>query len=300
MRRFVINILLFALILAVTLAAGELLVRNDFNSYKYKDQYVRSHGQAISTLILGDSHNYYNISAAELGDSAFNLANVSQNYEYDFRLLEQYLPILPHLHTVILSMSYGSLRVPDFEHGEVPFYASNYKMYMDIDKHSDFSLYNFEIAWPEIYSGRVRRAIFGGRGGCDSLGQSTNNVPSDYYKGWTSRTAAFAVEQTISDTTQVAQNVYWLDRICKLCHTHGIRTVLVTTPLYIEYRRHMDPEQSAEMKRVSAMMQRRYGTVCLDYMADKRFTFKDFYDGDHLLRGPATRRLSNLIRADMQ
>lgn len=299
MRRFVINTLLFALLVALTLAAGEVLVRNSTNSYSYKNQYILDNGSKISTLILGDSHNYYAINPAVLGDSAFNLANVSQNYEYDYRLLEHYLPYLPNLKTVVLSLSYHSLRDPLFEEGDEWWMANNYKIYMDIDKHSDFSRYNFEISQPDIFSGRVRRALFGGKGMCDTLGLSLDNSPEFCYSGWESESASKARKQTIADTRFVTENTKWLDRLCRLCHEYNLRTYLLITPLYEDYRRNMSSQQVAELYDVARLMYHRYGVILLDFMNDPDFNHDDFFDADHLNHRGAERlslRLKQILQ----
>ncbi len=290
---------MFTLLIATTVAIGELLVRMTPNSYSYKDEYIRTKGNEISTLILGDSHNYYAINPKCFGDSTFNLANVSQNYEYDYRLLSAYIPLMPNLRTVILSMSYGSLRDPIFEDGDEWWYASNYKIYMGIDKHSNFSRYNLEFSQPDIFSGRLRRALFGGNANCDSLGMSLDNSSANYYPGWEKQSKKRALKQTISNPKYRKINTIWLERICRLCHEHNLQICLVTTPLYIDYRNHMNKQQMSEVIQIAELMGEKYGAIYFNYMDDKRFDYKDFFDADHLIDSGA-KRFSLILRQDIE
>lgn len=296
MHKFVKNILLFALIIALTLLVGEILIRNSGNPYSYKDAFIRNHGKDISTLILGNSHTYYGV-RADMIDSAFNLANVSQNYEYDYRLLEQYLPLLPNLRNVIISLSYFSIREPQFESGDEWWYASNYKMYMHIDKHSDLSRYNFEISYPPIYSGRLKKVIFGGNANCDSFGGCLDNYPEYSYSGWENQAKKRVESNTFPDSASES-NIRWLRQICQLCKSHNINIIIVTTPTHISYNSLLNPDQLAQMYGVAKLMSQDYNAVYLNYLTDKRFSYNDFFDSDHLI-DPGARRFTSILLNDL-
>ena len=79
MKRFLIKTAIFSAIILCLLGLGELAVRNMPSSYSYKHAYMEGHARDISTLILGSSHTYYGVRSDLLGDSVFNLANVSQD-----------------------------------------------------------------------------------------------------------------------------------------------------------------------------------------------------------------------------
>ena len=106
MKKFLIKTSIFAAIILVILATGEIVVRNLPNSYSYKHRYIKEHGESMSTLILGSSHTYYGIKSDELGDSVFNLANVSQTPDLDLELLRQYIGDLKNLRRVVMPISY--------------------------------------------------------------------------------------------------------------------------------------------------------------------------------------------------
>lgn len=102
MRRFLGNILIFSAIIIVMAAIGEAVVRNLPSAYSTKDRALRADGAGVATLILGTSHTYYGLNPDEMGDSVFNLANVSQTPEYDFALLQHYAAFTPSLRRIIM------------------------------------------------------------------------------------------------------------------------------------------------------------------------------------------------------
>lgn len=298
MRRFLAKILLFACIIALTLLGGELFLRFSPNSYTYKDEYMREHGDKVAVLILGNSHNYSAIRPDCLSDSAFNLANVSQNYEYDLALLKQYLPLMPRLHTVVLNLSFCSLRDKPYEEGIERVFATNYKIHMGIDKHSDFSRYNVHIAEPELYARLLRRALLGEGLDCDSLGWATDFNHSNFTRKWESTGRSKALQHT-SDRTYYERNLGILEQICRLCRERGIRLVLVTTPAHASYRRELEPEQRAEMRSTADMLINKYGIEYYDYLADPRFVYDDFFDPDHLIDTSAE-KFTRILRHDLK
>ena len=93
MKRFLKYVLMFSAIVIATLVVGEITVRHIPNPYSTKDHYIREHGKDIETLILGSSHTFFGIVADSVGCETMNLANISQNYEYDWRVLKRYYRI---------------------------------------------------------------------------------------------------------------------------------------------------------------------------------------------------------------
>ena len=106
MKRFLIKTAIFSAIILCLLGLGELAVRNMPSSYSYKHAYMEGHARDISTLILGSSHTYYGVRSDLLGDSVFNLANVSQDPDIDLVLLRTYMDSMPGLRLVVLPVSY--------------------------------------------------------------------------------------------------------------------------------------------------------------------------------------------------
>ena len=90
-KRFLKYSLEVALLMLVALVAMEAAVRAVPNAYKMKNEAMERRSRSVETLVLGNSHGYYDIMPSVLdGDGCYNLAMVSQTLEYDYRLLTRY------------------------------------------------------------------------------------------------------------------------------------------------------------------------------------------------------------------
>lgn len=141
MRLFLKKVLWFSVLVIGLLLIGELVVRSINTPYNYKTEWLRKNGEKVNTLVLGSSHTYYGIMPSVLGDSVFNIANISQTPEYDLAILKEFHPLMPNLKRVIIPISYFTYRDPRLEetdHG----LCVQYKVRMKLPLHSDLSPYN--------------------------------------------------------------------------------------------------------------------------------------------------------------
>lgn len=282
MRRFVTNTALFTLIAVITLGAGELLVRSLPNSYRYKHEWILENAQEIEYLIMGSSHTYYGIAPSEFFPNSFNLANISQNPEYDLLLLKRYAPLCKNLHTIIIPVSYFTLFDKPFEEGDEWYYAINYRVYMGIEQHSRLSKYNFELSNRPVYSGKLLSFLSGKElPMCDTLGFGLGYTAADAAE-WTHDAQNIAEKHTAADWDSLEKNVADMHSLLQFCKENGIRAILVTTPVSSAYRALLDNRQLEKTYSVIEEMCSRHGAEYHDYMADSRFTECDFHDSDHL------------------
>lgn len=295
MRKFLKYSALFFLLIAVVLIGAEALMRHCPNSYKYKHAWMLSNGRRVSTLVLGGSHSYYGVDASILGDSAFNLANVSQHPEYDYRLLRQYADQCPNLRRVILVVDAVNVFDPPIEQldGDRE-RCTYYRLYMDCDKHSRLSRYGFELAEIDSYKRKFKAALnylLRGRYRleCDSLGRFSGH--DDMAAADTAHLRQSSVRAAerhrCRDYSQVDYNRSWLDSIGRYCQRRHIDIVVITPPVWKDYSRLVAPRQRDEMHRTAQYMCRNYDARYFDLMDDRRFTADHFHDGDHLSRSGA-------------
>lgn len=304
MKRFLTYCAIFAVIVVLLLATVEAIVRHYPNSYSYKDQWMRAHGDSVTTLILGGSHSYYGLDPAMLGPGTFNLANVTQHPEYDYYVLTRYPTA--SLRRVILVVD--AVNVFDYPVEVLPedsYRATYYRVYMGCDKHSVLSRYGFELASLESCKKKIVPAvkyIFTGHYelNCDSLGighwfeDHAFRTPAEL-KGY----AEAAVKRhRCKDYSNIDYNVEWVDSIGEYCRRRGIEIVVVTPPAVPEYYNNVEQRQIDEMYRVVKHITSRYGARYYDYFKDNRFDSNDFYDADHLA-DPGARKLTRLLLDDM-
>ena len=283
MRRFVTYTLLFALFIGCTLVAGEYIVRTLPNSYKYKHQWMLENCNEVEYLIMGSSHTYYGILPAEFFPHSFNIANVSQNPEYDFLLLKKYLPLCKNLHTVILPISYFTFFDKPFEEGSEWSFAINYKLYMAIDKHSNLSKYNFELSNRPVYSGKLLSFLRGKEMPmCDSLGFGVGYRVNKKAATWKYDAQYIAQRHTAENSDEFEGNMNNVRNVAQFCKENNLRLILVTTPTAESYYTLLNKEQLKKTNYAIENVCKEYSLSYYNYLTDERFTDDDFYDGDHL------------------
>ncbi|MCH5347022.1 MAG: hypothetical protein J1E63_07920 [Muribaculaceae bacterium] len=277
--RFMLNCSIFGALIVMTLVVCEIAIRSLLpNPYKYKHERLSAKSDDIATLILGSSHGYYGIRPQVFGDSAFNLANVSQIFRYDNQLLRNYP--FANLKTVILPLSYASFTDYDFAETDYWSFAANYKIYMDVNFHGDLSRYNFELSRPALFSQKLRALMDGKQLSCDSLG-----FGKDFSKGkswgWKESGLKAAQRHTGKDFSAVDDNVAYLSAIASYCRERDIQLVLVTMPALESYRDNLNPGQYKMVTHLADSLARRYDFTYLNMIDDPRFVESDFYDADH-------------------
>ena len=283
MRRFMIYCFMFSVAVVATLLLGEYVVSTHENSYKYKHRRMVDNASAVQCVVLGSSHSYYGFKADDFIPGTFNLANVSQNYEYDNLLLRNYAPRCANLHMVVVPVSYCSFFDTRFEDCDDWWYAINYKKYMDVNVHSDFSMYNFELSNMPVFSGRLMNILKGeGLPMCDSLGFGLGYNVENRSPSW-ERDAHIAVERHTADSWDAyEENVTQLRNILSYCRDNSLKAVLVTLPTWHLYHDSLDNRQLQKMYETIKALRQEFDVDYYDFLCDKRFVMDDFYDCDHL------------------
>lgn len=304
MKRFLKYSILFAAIIALLLGCCELLVRHTPNSYTLKNNWVMRHGQGVKTLITGNSHTYYGIKPDAMGDSVFNIANVSQGHEYDYFLLTKLGPQLTNLKNLIVIVDESNIFDPPLEDAKEWFRAINYKVYYGYDKHSDFSIYNFEISDYSTFPLKFQRSknYFLGDSiapDCDSLGWGcTFPTPERFDTTWMKSDAKHTLEvHSCKNWANVDYNEQYLNKIGEWCNRHNINIIVITTPMWDEYVDMISDRQLSTMYDVVNRFTHKYKATYKDYLRDPRFGGRDFHDSDHLSELGAE-KFSRILKQD--
>lgn len=283
MKSFIFRILLFSFPIIIFLAIGEVLVRRVPNPYSYKHKWMLNNAKNVETLILGSSHTYFGVNPEKIKSPTFNLAFTSQNFEYDYILLNQYIEHCNTLKHLILPISYFSLFSNGFENGKDWWYAINYKIYMNCDIHSDFSKYNFELSHPTVYKGKLLSLLHPSENlQCTDLGMGTAYSIDNKQERWDDAKAAIE-RHTKDDFSRLEENMVFLNKIISLCKNKNVNLILITTPTWHTYYKGLNKDQLARMNGAINELLRNYEFVeYYNFLTDDRFMEDDFYDCDHL------------------
>ena len=291
MIHFFKRIIYFIVPLVILVIASELFLRSIPNSYRYKDQWIKSHGGDVKTLIFGNSITYEDIVPSRL-DSTFSLANVEQGLEYDNYLLKRYAPLCPNLKIVVLLIDDGNMYYQPLERDNSHNWhrCIGYKIYMEYPKHSFFSKYNFEISSPMSARNKLfncLKSLVKGdklRAGCDSLGGTSLNFNS--LKMTMDESAAISyAKMRDSNCGCILPNIKYLEGIKNYCVEHNIRLILITPPKWRNASEHIPEWRWQQIySYVNNLVDSNNKVEYHNYLLDERFCDNkdNFRDVTHL------------------
>ena len=278
MRRFLRKIVLYVLPIFLGAIILELVVERIPNSYTYKRAYMDRYADSICTLVLGHSCAYDGIDA-EILPSAFNLANSSQCFEDDYRLLVKYLPVMDSLKMVVLPVSYSSLQMVSSSNRR-----TYYTIYMDIYPRWPISKYSFECFNLELLVKKcVKYLLNTDMVQCDSLGQRLGHTMLNRPIDWKETQSLIANDRFVgkSSIPYVTENIEWLHRLAELCENRDVLLYLVAMPMLPDYRSGMPMEQILLMEQVMRSMAQEHNCVrFVDYQ--EWGNEDDFWNATHL------------------
>lgn len=280
MRKFLYKISVFSLMVLIPLISAEIYVESLPNPSKTKHQWMKEYSRSVNTLILGSSHTFYGVRPDILPVLAFNLAQVSQTYRYDYYLLQHYPT--DSLRNVILPYSYFSL-YEDFENmPHERWNAIRYRIYMECDIHPRISYYGFECSSINSLTEKMKSLWQPSVVSWDSLGWGTDFCLANREKTWDNGYVA-AKYNTYADTSLVNLNMSILDSMMTYLDKRNIRLLMITTPLSPDFRAAQSPVQVKRNERVLKRLLWLHPNVkYIDYSSDSVFCDSDFFDSHHL------------------
>ena len=285
MRRFLLRCFGFLVGVICLLGIAEYMARRCPNAYRIKDEWMQSQASSVETLVLGSSHAYAAIQPRCFSTSAFNLANSNQTQRYDWLLLAHDTTTLTLLHAIVYPASslFMDYRLEETSEWYRCIY---YQLYSRCPQHSWLSKYAWEVASLQTCCWKVQSLLVSGESDrmCDERGWCT------YYEAQHWQRERLTAEQ-VDDRLQKYESrhelhgtEWYFDKLASYCQRHGIRLLLVGTPVSSAFRNHRDAQSYLEnIDREARQQAARYGCIeYRNYTADSRFTDEDFFDVDHL------------------
>jgi hypothetical protein len=279
MRKFLFRVVFFLIPVFCMLAVIEWYMRTIPNTYRMKNEWMLRNAHGVKTLILGNSHGYFALKPSAVGDSIFNLCNVSQRLEQDYFLLCHYADRYDALKQVILVADNSNLFDVPMECDE-PARVTYYQLYMGYRAHSMLSQYGFELSNAGYFHQKLRYHYQGQSVMCDSLGWGNNYVvadrnPDDFlYKN--------VREHLFVNWEYTYRNRDYVDSIASWCQQHQVKLILLQTPVCKDYTRKAPAWQLQWVNAMTDSCCAKYGSVKCDYSRDARLSDNDFFDSDHL------------------
>ena len=261
----------------------EIYVRNMPSLYKQKRDQLVANADSIEVLVLGSSHAMDGIDPNQFTLYAHNLAFGSQSIYFDRKLAEKYLPDLPQLKYVLLTLDYNSLYY-DHDEGRDFFYQYYYGLHYKGRKfHKESILQSFFVYTLE-----------------QTFSMMLNDLRSnrkDLVKGWTDIAGKDDKEVLSVEKNELRAKGFinttkkWeggdsvlgdLERLINLLQSHNITPILITFPNYSLMRSFLDESIIVRYGSVGTELSQKYQIPYLDYFADDSFTVADYFNCDHL------------------
>lgn len=286
MKRFLKYCALFVLPIILAVIPVEYMIRQVPNPYKYKYEWMQKNAENVEILVFGSSHTFYGIRPEFFDGKAFSLANVSQGNKQDYFLLKYWTDRYKHLKTIIVPISFSTWFGRGLEYGSESYRCRYYKIYMDCNLYSDWSLYNLELSDMRTSLGKLGKFFLKDDDpGYDEYGWGTTYKLSkkDTLK-WDDGTEAEAAvkRHTAKNWDYIETNYERMKEMAEFCKSQNIRLVLITTPCWHSYYDNLNKEQFAKMCELTHKFQEECDVPYFDYLKDQRFVADDFYDSNHL------------------
>ena len=304
MKRFICKIFLFIVpVCALFLLFNALYSRTNYWKSENHINKFTDMPYNLELGNLGSSHTCYGINydvAPEV--KAWNLANDSQRYFWDYGVLKQYIDHFAENAVIIIPISYfGVTGRGDYSGFRKRYYRILPKESMDYWSFKENLCYN---TFPLLSAGvktihifhdipKAQMSLFYNRT-AHLDGENLEKSCIDRHKGWTE----------MDKDGGYAENIREISAIIDLCYEHKLTPVLISTPItdvlnaiYAE-----DEAFFPTFKQFSADLCEKYPAIrYFDYSHDERFSpnHELFADGDHLNNFGAE-KFTKILVSDLQ
>lgn len=284
MKQFIQKIILFFSPVVILLCLFEVFLRIIPNDYKYKKEQLLKDAQNIEVLVLGSSHAHYGINPDYLSFRGFNLSNISQSLDLDYKLLETYGKDMKHLKVVVLPISYSSL-FSSLEAGNESWRIKNYVLYYHLI--TSYSIKdNCELLNGTLTSNLYR--LYHYITDRDKLITVSDkgfglNYSSDVKNNMEETGKSAALRHTHYDIKLFNFNSEIIQNIIKWCNERDIKLLFITLPAYYTYKNRLNNDQLEDTVDYMVHIERENENVYYyNFLDDNDFVEDDFFDADHL------------------
>ncbi len=285
MKKFLKYNLLFFMPIIIFLVVLEVLTGIIPNSYSYKYDYVKTHGQNIQAIAIGHSQLYDGFKPESFYLPAFNLCNSAQSFVDNYYLLRELLPSMPSLKMVIMPIGYMDVGIVGYD-SSLTDRCCYYHKYMNIDYDGHIPLkYRLECLDPlracdKVYSYYHKHQDIVG---CDSLGQRNTHYLCNraHPLGYENVLDGCTLES--HDRNQFCiKDEYYLMMTIKLLAEKKISLVLVSPPYYWDCFNKKNEEQQQFLQDYTVNLQLHHPVYYFNFQEDTLYTDDDFYNETHL------------------
>lgn len=264
------------------------------NNYTYKYNYVKNN-PAIKTLLIGNSHFENGINPYLIGDGTFDFAINRRWIYWDVQLMQELLPTLPNIKTIILPIGYHHT-----------YNSPHYDGLMEADEECAYKYSKYMHVYYDRYPESIylRSALWCNRMGIkywvnepvDSLGydrlegkegdwRNKHNVPP----GMLSKPYAQACYEEYR---------YYLIQLAKLCYEKDVRLIAVTCPCSDWYVKNTCTEGVHNLYALADSVRAYYPIEYKCYLGDAEFRQDSLYFNSSHLNSAGADKFALRVKSD--
>lgn len=302
MKNLINKLIVILLPVILTASAFEYLARLIPVSYTKKYSSLISKANKIEQLILGASQTAIGINPASFQKETFNMANVSQDLYFNYKVLMKYLPRLGSLERVIITVDYPTLKSSLILSDEA-WRARYYAVYLGIPAPGHLSFLNLGqysalLLWEgplgvikNLYSPPHQVEI-------NEFGYQTPWAHQKILTDAEGKKRVAFLEKGYMNDEALEGNLFILKKLLDELARRKIRVVFVTLPVHKSYFMSISAANYRLMTETIKNICDKHPAVYLNYFTDSRFSDSDFLDSDHLNKQGAE-KFSELLSSDL-
>jgi hypothetical protein len=216
----------------------------------------------------------------------FNLANSSQSLNYDWLILNKHKNSIKKLKYLIIPIDFCSLYY-NIEEGPEKWKVKNYSICYDISK--DLIPQNFEILSGKVSNNilRVYNYFLNNKTdlSCNQFGFGISNTSKqnhDLIETGKSAAIRHTVDIKKYNFTYL-NNVRIINHFTEFAKNRKIKLIFITSPGYFSYVQNLNKIQLKNTYSIIQNLSKMNKSIYyFDFLKDKSFIAKDYFDADHL------------------
>ncbi len=288
---------MFIFLFSSPLAALEIYLRQpSADEFSAKRTFLEENKTSCEVLLMGSSHTQTDLNPEWIDMNSVNVANFSQPFYYDYKILEKYAREMPVLKAVVLSLSYPVFYSAPTERQEnlysIHWGLEPYSGKKDIDNYSAVLALGLENSIDRAINGEN---YYQHRGWYES---------NDSYKGAETEAKNKAkVWHGMMYDEEWEGCVGWLDKIIAECKKNDIRLILYFPPFVQSLNDLIRQDHWSEKILVySEKIKKEDNVIIIDTNDNEIYSDNFFKDPDHLNRNGAmilTKTINDVLNTSL-
>jgi len=246
------------------------------NEFSAKHAFIEENKETCEVLLMGSSHIQTGLNPEWIDKRSINVANFSEPFYYDYKILEKYIGQMPALNTVVLSLSY-----PIFFSGPSHRQENLYYIYWGLEPYSGkLSVDDFSVVMAQGLDNAIEK-IFDNENYYQHFGWY--KATEIYDGGKEEAERKVATWHGMMKEEEWDESTAWLNGVISICEKNNVRLILYYPPFADSLNSLIkdDQWQHRIAKYVDDLGKHKSITI-IDANTNNSYLNRHFRDPDHL------------------